>query len=280
MPAISIENLTYYYPGSSLPALKNVNLKIRKGEFTLICGPSGGGKSTLCRCMLGLIPHFYGGKIEGKVNILGFDTREFHPFEIARKVGMVFQNPEDQLVAATVEGDIVFGLENLGLLRGEIKRRVEEALKLLDIGELRDRSPSELSSGQQQKAVIASILAMEPEVLILDEPTSELDPKSAVEILEFLNRLNVERDVTIILTEHRLENAAPYSDRILVVGDGRILHDGSPREILQIEGISEIGVNVPKIVRLGIQLRRGGVELNPLPLTAEEMASAIKEMLK
>lgn len=280
MSAISIENLNYYYPSSEKPALRGVDLEVKKGEFILICGSSGGGKSTLCRCILGLIPHFYGGKMEGQVEVLGMNTHDYYPSEIARKVGMISQNPEDQLIGTSVEGDIAFGLENLGMPRQDIERRVEEVMEILGIHDLRSRPPDELSSGQQQKVAIASILAMRPKILVLDEPTSELDPRSAAEILEFVESINEKEKITIVLTEHRLENTAQYADRIVVISDGKILHDGPPREVLEIEDLLDVGVNIPKVTQLALALRKKGIRLKTLPLNTKEMSSMLMEMFK
>jgi len=280
MAAISVRGLTYIYPSSSEPNLKDVSLEVEKGEFLLVCGPTGGGKSTLCRCILGLIPHFYGGDMLGEVRVLDMDTREYPPSKLAPRVGMIFQNPEDQLVAMSIEEEVAFGPENLGLPREEIRRRVDEAIRFVGIEELRDRSPYELSSGQQQKVAIASILSMHPEILILDEPTSQIDPKSAIDIISLVHRLNRENSMTVVMTEHRLENAAQYADRIVIISDGRVVHNGRPSEVLQLESLTEHGVPVPKIVQLSNRLRGMGVRLDHLPLTVEDAADILGRMLK
>jgi len=280
MTAISVKGLTYTYPNSTEQNLRNVNLEVEQGEFVLVCGPTGGGKSTLCRCILGLIPHFYGGEMLGEVKVLGMDTREFPPSKLAPRVGMIFQNPEDQLVAMSIEEEIAFGPENLGLPREEIRRRVDEALRLVGIEELRNRSPYELSSGQQQKVAIAAILSMHPEILVLDEPTSQIDPRSAIDIISFVHRLNRESGVTVVMTEHRLENAAQHADRIVVIGDGHVLHNGRPSDVLQLDSLIEHGVPVPKIIQLSNRLKRMSVGLDHLPLTVEEAASILGRMLK
>ncbi|HDO42341.1 MAG TPA: ABC transporter ATP-binding protein, partial [Candidatus Bathyarchaeota archaeon] len=208
MAIIEAKGLTYTYPFAEKPAFKNIDLKIEKGEFILLTGPSGCGKTTLCRCLNGLIPHFYGGKLEGELTVAGLKTTEHAIYEIARHVGLVFQNPENQLFALTVEKDVAFGLENLGVPRDEIRRRVDWALKITGIYELKDRAPFELSGGQQQRVAIASVLAMQPEIIVLDEPTSSLDPLSAKNILDVIHRLNKDLGITIILVEHRLDLAS------------------------------------------------------------------------
>jgi len=280
MAAISVRSLSYTYPNSTEPNLRDVNLEVDQGEFVLVCGATGGGKSTLCRCILGLIPHFYGGEMLGEVKVLGMDIRTHPPSKLAPRVGMIFQNPEDQLVAMSIEEEIAFGPENMGLPREEIRKRVDEALRLVGIEELRDRSPYELSSGQQQKVAIAAILSMRPEVLVLDEPTSQIDPKSAVDIISLVHRLNNENNVTVIITEHRLENTAQCADRIVVISDGRVTHNGRPSEVLQLDSLTEHGVSVPKIVQLSNRLKSMGVGLDHLPLTVEDAASLLGRMLK
>ena len=276
---VSIRNLTYFYPGSKKPALKNINLDIYRGEMVLISGASGSGKSTLCKCILGLIPHIYGGHIEGSVNVLGMNVLEHRPCETAKRVGMVFQNPEEQLTCVTVEEDIAFGPLNLGLSRKEVKKRVEEVVKLLGLENLKKRFSDELSSGQQQRVALASILAMEPEILVLDEPTSELDPASAVEFLNWVRYLNIKKKMTIVLTEHRLEHLVPYVDRMFVISNGEIVLQGSVRDVLE-QNVYDYGVNVPKVVKLALELRRRGYSFDKIPLTIEEFMNTIRSIMR
>ncbi len=279
VPVVSVRDLTYYYPRMEAPTLRDVNMTVERGEFFLICGPTGSGKTTLCRCLLGLIPHFFAGRMEGKVSILGMDTLDQPPSRLASRVGIVFQNPEDQLVAMSVEDEIAFGPQNLGLSRDEVKSRVDEAIALVGISELRGSSPYELSSGQQQKVAIASILAMHPEILILDEPTSMIDPKSAAEIIDFIGRLNRERGMTVVIAEHRLENVSQYADKILVTNEGRVLTNGLPQKVLGMEELLQIGVPVPKIIQLANLLRKRGVKLERLPLTVDEAVGLLEGMV-
>jgi len=200
---INIKELTFYYGDADKPALRDVNLDIGDGEFVLVTGPSGCGKSSLCRCFNGLIPHFYGGRIGGSVQVQGLDVMKHATRELATKVGMVFQDPENQLVSTEVEREIAFGLENLAFTRDVIAKRVEESLDTLGISDLRHRPVHELSGGEKQKVVIASVLALHPDILVLDEPTSELDPKGAEEVLSIVQRLNDELGITVILTKGR-----------------------------------------------------------------------------
>jgi len=276
---IEAKGLTYTYPFADKPAFKNIDLRIEKGEFILLTGPSGCGKTTLCRCLNGLIPHFYGGKLEGELTVAGLKTTEHAIYEIARHVGLVFQNPENQLFALTVEKDVAFGLENLGVPRDEIRRRVDWALKITGIYELRDRAPFELSGGQQQRVAIASVLAMQPEIIVLDEPTSSLDPLSAKIILDVIHRLNKDLGITIILVEHRLDLASRYADRVIVMRDGQIVLDGEPRKVFLQRETKLIGVGIPKVVRLYLSLRENGVGLSKVPLSPEEASQLIAEAL-
>lgn len=179
MPIVEVRSLSYTYPGSTKPTLTNVNFSVEEGEFILLTGPSGCGKTTLCRCLNGLIPNSYGGEFNGQVIVDGLVTTEHPVYEIAQHVGLVFQNPENELFCTSVEREVAFGPENLALPREEIRKRVEESLAMVGISHLRDKSPEELSGGEQQKVAIAALLAMKPKILVLDEPTANLDPASA-----------------------------------------------------------------------------------------------------
>jgi energy-coupling factor transporter ATP-binding protein EcfA2 len=269
---IKLSNFTFYYNGAEKPALQDVSLEIQDGEFVLITGPSGGGKSTLCRCLNGLIPHFYGGKLRGQVTMQGLDITNHAPKALATRVGMVFQDPENQLVAKEVEREIAFGLENLGFSRNLMAKRIEESLEALGIAHLRRRTVSELSGGEKQKVIIASVLALHPEVLVLDEPTSELDPRSAEEVLSVLERLNGELGLTIILVEHRLDRVVQYADRLIVIDQGRVMADGGVRNILNTHftELTEIGIGIPSIVKLAHELKKKGFAMDSIPLTVKE----------
>ena len=277
MAVIETRNVTYTYPTLTKPSISNISLRIDKGEFVLISGPSGCGKTTLCRCFNGLIPHFYQGKMEGGITVAGLNVAEHTIHELAKRVGLVFQNPENQLFALSVEKDVAFGLENLGFSREEMRRRVDWALNLTGIYDLRERAPSELSGGQQQRVAIASVLAMQPEVIILDEPTSFLDPLSAKRIFEVIYDLNRKLGITVVLVEHRLDLTAKYASHIVIMDEGKIVLDGEPHEILQSEETRLIGVGVPKATLLYQMLRKDGVKLNDVtPLSSDEMANMLK----
>ena len=281
MALIDIKNLTYTYPGASKPSVYDVTIKIEKGEFVLITGPSGCGMTTLCRCFNGLIPHFYQGEIKGEVTVAGINTFERHTYEMAKHVGLVFQNPENQLFALSVEKDVAFGLENNAVDREEMRKKVDWALNQTGIYEIRERSPHEISGGQQQRVAIASVLAMEPEIIVLDEPTSFLDPLSAQKIFDVIYRLNKEQGITVILVEHRLDLTAKYTDHLILMDQGTIRLEGDPREILNKEETRLIGVGIPKATLLYQLLKKEGFQLGgKIPLSSDELAEQLLEALE
>jgi energy-coupling factor transport system ATP-binding protein len=262
---IEFEHLTYRYPSegpdsAARPVLDDVSLHIERGDFVLVVGPSGAGKSTLLRCLNGLVPHFYGGTIRGRIRVAGRDPIALEPRRMSTTVGFVFQDPESQAVVDVVEDELTFGMENHGLSHSTMRIRVEEVLDQLNIAHLRRRSLSTLSGGELQRVAIASVLTNHPQVLVLDEPTSQLDPQAAEEVLDTLVKLNQDLGLTVILSEHRLERVAQYADQILYVpGPGEPLRMGDPREML-----ADIPL-VPPLVELGKQLG-----WSPLPLTIKE----------
>jgi len=281
MTIIETKNLTYTYPGGTKPSINGVSIKVQKGEFVLITGPSGCGKTTLCRCFNGLIPHFYQGELKGDITVAGMDTTTHETHTMAKSVGLVFQNPENQLFALSVEKDVAFGLENLGMTREEMRERVDWALKLTNIHDLRERSPHEVSGGQQQRVAIASVLAMQPEIIVLDEPTSFLDPLSAEKIFEVIHELNKELGITVVLVEHRLDLTAKYADHIIIMDEGKVCFDGDPREILSNEETRLIGVGIPKATLLYHILKKDCVNLGDVtPLSSEELAKLLQEAFK
>lgn len=281
MAIIETKNLTYTYPGGTKPSISDISLKVEKGEFVLITGPSGCGKTTLCRCFNGLIPHFYQGELKGEITVAEMDPTKHQTHEMAKSVGLVFQNPENQLFALSIEKDVAFGLENLGIPREEIRERVDWALKQTGIYDLRERSPHEVSGGQQQRVAIAAVLAMQPEIIVLDEPTSFLDPLSAEKIFEVIRELNKKLGITVVLVEHRLDLTAKYADHIIIMDEGKVCFDGNPREILNTEETRLIGVGIPKATLLYQMLRKEGITLsNVTPLSSEELATLLLEALK
>ena len=280
MAVIETRGLTYTYPGTTRPSIEDVSISIETGEFVILTGPSGCGKTTLCRCFNGLIPHFYQGKLEGDLVVASLRVEEHPIYELAKHVGLVFQNPENQLFALSVEKDVAFGLENLGMPRDEIKERVDWALRMTGIEDLRERAPHELSGGQQQRVAIACVLAMQPEVMVLDEPTSFLDPLSAQKIFEVIHDLNKKLGITVVLVEHRLDLASKYANHVIVMNERKIALDGEPREVFNSERARMIGVGIPKATRLYQVLKESGVHLNRVPVTSEEASQLLREVLK
>jgi energy-coupling factor transporter ATPase len=277
---IETKDLTYTYPGATKPSITEVFLTIEKGDFVILTGPSGCGKTTLCRCFNGLIPHFYNGNLEGEILVAGLKVNNQKIHQIARHVGLVFQNPENQLFALSVEKDVAFGLENFAMPRDEMRKRVDWALQMAGISDLSERPPHELSGGQQQRVAIASVLAMQPEIMILDEPTSFLDPVGAQKIFEVINELNKKLDITIILVEHRMDLASKYANRVIVMDEGKVVLNGEPRKIFNSEQARLIGVGIPKATRLYRHLKTHGINLERVPVTPQETAHILREALK
>lgn len=213
-PILEFQDVSYWYPDTDKPAIADINLKVRGGEFLLITGSSGSGKSTLCRCINGVVPRFTGGKFEGSVIVNGTNTTHNPISEVAKNAGLVFQDPENQIVMNTVENEIAFGLENLQFPPSIIEERINEILEYAGISHLMDRKTTELSGGEKQKVVIASILAMQPKIIVLDEPLSQLDLEGVNWVLQLLRRLNKELGITVIIAEHRLQRISEFVDRI------------------------------------------------------------------
>jgi len=274
LPAIEAKKLSFTYAGAEKPSMEDVNLSIEKGDFVILTGPSGCGKTTLCRCLNGLIPNFYSGELKGELLVDGLNVDGRSTAELATHVGFVFQNPENQLFSLSVERDVAFGLENLGVAKEEAIERVNWAMKATGIFDLRTKAPYELSGGQQQRAAIAGVLAMRPSVLVLDEPTSFLDPKSAEEIVEIISKLNRELQLTTLLVEHRLDVVSRYANRVVVMDNGKIALDGTPREVYNDEA-RLIGIGLPKVTLLFHLLRKDGFDVNN-PITVEEASVELK----
>jgi len=278
---VEAKDLTYTYPNAEKPALDDVSFEIQKGEFVILTGPSGCGKTSLCRCLNGLIPHFYQGELKGKIVVNGLNVVDHPIHELAMCVGLVFQNPENQLFALSVEKDVAFGLENLGIPRKEMRERVNWAMETAGIMDLAERAPHELSGGQQQRVAIASIMAMNPEILVLDEPTSFLDPVGAKKIFGVISKLNESLDVTVILIEHRLDLVARYANHVVVMDAGKIILDGEPREVLNSEKTRMLGVGIPKVTRLFQLLEeQKALHSKKVPIIAEEMGELVRGALK
>jgi energy-coupling factor transport system ATP-binding protein len=229
---ISVRDLTYSYGGGKRPALTRVGLEVAPGELVVVAGASGSGKSTLLRAVSGLVPHFHGGTFGGRVVVAGMDTREHGPGELAAAVGTLFQDPETQVVLGTPRSELAFPLENRGEAAGAVARGVEEAALALGIAPLLDRSTSELSGGELQRVALGAALAGQPAVVVLDEPTSQLDPVAGDELIALLRRLNEDFGTTILLAEHRLERCLAAADRVVVLQQGRVACDAPPADFL------------------------------------------------
>lgn len=266
---ITFEHVSVTYPKAVRPALSDVNLELPGGAFALVVGPSGAGKSTLLRCINGLVPHFSGGVVEGQITVDGLDPIVATPQVMSRHVGFVFQDPEAQFVVDLVEAEVAFALENAALPRQEMHVRVEQVLDLLDLTALRHRRLETLSGGERQRVAIAAALALRPRIMVLDEPTSQLDPRSADDVLQSLVRLNADLGLTIVLVEHRLERVLQYADTLVhVPADGEDVSMGTPRQMLSSLSLA------PPLVTLGKALG-----WSPLPLTIEEGLAFSLQML-
>ena len=271
---IRVESFTYTYPDKNSPALHEIDLQIPAGQFCGIIGPNGAGKSTLCYTLTGFIPHFYRGTCKGRVVVAGAELSKTPLSALAGEVGLVFQNPFNQITGSryTVREEIGYGLENLAVPREEMIARVEEALEQAGLTGLGDRSPYTLSGGQQQRLAIASIIVMHPKVLVLDEPTSQLDPIGTKEVFSTLHELVDGRDICVVLTGHKLEWLASFADRIILLDKGRIVDDGSPHDVLTSDLIEELGVQPTRYTRAA-RIARDHRETpirRELPVTMEE----------
>ena len=272
MSVFKVENLTYYYPEAKKPALQNINVTIEEGEFLLVTGGSGCGKSSLARALAGLIPDFYGGTIGGAVFFRGQDIRAMNRRAMARQVGIVFQDPEKQLVMTGVEAEIAFGLENLGLAQQEMFRRVAEVMNFLGLNSFKAEVTANLSGGQKQKLALGSVLAMQPNTLILDEPTSQLDPVAAEDLFNLIKRLNEELNLTIVLIEQRLERCFHLADRVLVMDSGKIIKAGTAGEVAS----WQVKEGLPFVPRVAAFFAHAGFA--DIPLTVKEGRKKLNEV--
>lgn len=280
---IETKNLSFIYREEDMESgeikeekvLKDINIEIKKGSFTAVLGHNGSGKSTLAK-------HFNAILLPsgGKVYVKGMDTAdENNIFNIRQSAGMVFQNPDNQMVAALVEDEVAFAPENLGVEPKEIRRRVDECLEIVNMTKYARSSPSKLSGGQKQRVAIASVLAMNPEILILDEPTAMLDPKGRSEVIKTIKMLNEEKDITVVLITHYMDEAA-QADRTVVIDDGEIMLDGTPKEVFKnVEKLKSLGLDVPQVTELAYELRKMGIEISDDVLTVDECFDEIIRIL-
>ncbi|MHA1272717.1 MAG: energy-coupling factor ABC transporter ATP-binding protein [Promethearchaeota archaeon] len=277
MILIDFHNFYFRYKKNEEYALANINLKIKDNKFILLCGETGSGKTTLIRCMNGLIPQFYAGFYKGSVNVCGKDTVETPIADLSTDVGIVFQNPENQLISMNVEHEIAFGLENIGIPREQIAEKIKEVAKITNISHLLEKAPFELSGGEQQRVAIASILALEPKVLVLDEPTAQLDPYTAQEIIRLIKEIQQKKKITVIISEHRLDLVMSYADEIILIKDGKILEHDSKENVTYGNNFKELYINHPFIYNVFEKLRKEGLEFDKIPLTIKEAINFIKD---
>ena len=279
MGYFKIENVNYKYPLEEKQALKNINIEIKKGEFWAVIGKNGSGKTTFCNMLRRFVPDFYKGELTGKITLEDKELKDYSQKELVQKIGFVFQNPFTQIsgVKDTVFEEIAYGLENLGLDKEEIISRVEKILKLLEIEKLRDRNPYDLSGGQKQRVALASIIAMDPDILVIDEPTSQLDPKGTEDIFKIIN-LMANEGKTIILVEHKLELIAEYAQNILVLDEGEIILSGKAEEVLNNKILLEKEIGMTQYSILAYELEKARkVELEEIPITKEKTVELLKK---
>ena len=279
MGYFKIENVNYKYPLEEKQALKNINIEIKKGEFWAVIGKNGSGKTTFCNMLRRFVPDFYKGELTGKITLEDKELKDYSQKELVQKIGFVFQNPFTQIsgVKDTVFEEIAYGLENLGLEKEEIISKVEKILKMLEIEKLRDRNPYDLSGGQKQRVALASIIAMDPDILVIDEPTSQLDPKGTEDIFKIIN-LMANEGKTIILVEHKLELIAEYAQNILALDEGEIILSGKAEEVLNNKILLEKEIGMTQYSILAYELEKSGkVEFEEIPITKEKTVELLKK---
>jgi len=273
MAIVDLINVTYKYPLMDVPVLKNVTLQVQEGEFLAIIGPNGAGKSTLCYAISGFIPHFFKGELEGTVEVAGVKSKDSSLSEWVLKVGLAFQNPFNQMTGAkfTVFDEIAFGLENMGVPQTEMKSRVDDAMAMTGISHLAKRSPYSLSGGQQQRVALTSILVMQPSVLVLDEPTSQLDPIGTREVFGVIREMS-KRGMTVIMVEHKMEWIATFADRLVALYDGEIILEGTPSEVLTSPQLASKGFGLSRYTLAAQAALDKGLwpKKRPFPITLDE----------
>ena len=278
MAFINLQNVTYKYPLTKEPVLQNLSLQIQEGEFVSVIGPNGAGKSTLCYALAGFVPHFFKGEISGEIEVDGKLSSKSTLDTWVLNVGLAFQNPFNQISGAkyTVFEEIAFGLENIGVPRNEMKKRVEDAMSLTGISELADRSPYSLSGGQQQRVALTSILVMRPRLLVLDEPTSQMDPIGTREVFGVVRKM-AEEGMTVVMVEHKVEWIAEFADRVIALKEGQILLEGTPSEVLTSDVLIENGFGVSRYTSVAREAKKQGVwKKNNLPVTLDEAVEGFK----
>ena len=281
MAYIDIKNVTYTYPLVKEPCIKNISITVEKGKFYAIVGANGSGKTTLCNIIRGFIPGFYQGEMQGTIELEGKPLDDYTLGELTSKIGYVFQNPFNQITGArdNVYEEIAYGLENLGVDVETIRKKVEEVMDLTNTAYLADKNPFELSGGQQQRVAFASVLALEPDIFVIDEPTSQLDPKETERIFDIIDKVK-KMGKTIILVEHKIELIAEYADNIIALEDGRVAKCGEKHEVLSDLSLIEKGIDLPQTVLLADELRKMGIPIKEKLITKQEMIWQLKQMME
>ena len=276
--AVELKNVSFKYATAKENTIRNASFKIKEGEFCALIGANGSGKTTICNLIRGFAPHFYTGDIEGELEIFGEKITEESLKMLSKEVGFVFQNPFVQISGSTetVFAEVAFGLENLGTPLDVINKRVNETLKLTGIDHLRDKNPTELSGGQKQRVALASILAMEPKIFVIDEPTSQLDPQGTEDIFEIIKLLK-SQGKTIILVEHKIELVAEYADHIIVLDKGEVVMDGTSQEIFTDSKLLTHCVQLPCYANVGLMLQRNGIEVPMIPIRKSEAVNCFRK---
>lgn len=278
---IELRDVTYSYPLTKEPSIKNLNCKLEKGKFYGVIGRNGSGKTTLCSLLRGFAPSFYKGDLQGQVLIEGRPTVDHGPGELSLKIGYVFQNPFNQIsgVKDTVFEEVAFGLENFGVDVDEIERRVLDVMELTKISHIAEKNPFELSGGQQQRVALASIIVLKPDILVIDEPTSQLDPEGTESVFEIIDALKKEKK-TVILVEHKIDLIAEFADDIMVFDGGELIRFGPKQDILSDVTLLEHGVQLPQMAILGSELIKQGVKLDYIPITEQQAQEVIGKALR
>ncbi len=278
MAKIELRDVSYRYPLTKHYALKNINFEFQTNKFYGIIGENGGGKTTLCNLIRGLIPHFYKGKLKGDVIVDGVDIRDWDMGELSARIGYVFQNPFTQIsgIKTTVFEEVALGLENLGVPKDEIIDRVTDVCKLLEIEDLIEKNPNELSGGQRQRVAFASIISMDSEMLVIDEPTSQLDPSGTEKVFRIIETLK-KANKTIILVEHKVDLIAAYCDEIIVMFEGKIVYSGSTYDVLSNPEIMAHGAMIPQSAIFGNEMEIAGKSLGSIPITVNEAVKLVNQ---
>lgn len=279
-PDILLEDVSFVYQGSEQPALDGINLRVEPGEIVMLSGPAGAGKTTLCQMLNGLVPHFFRGSMNGTVAIQGNNTAKHTIAFLSHQVGLLFQDPSSQLIAPTVDEEIAFGAENYGVPREEIFERVDRFRKLVRLDQYAESSPHRLSGGEQQACGIAAVMAMDPDIYVLDEPTSNLDPLGSQRVLDLITQMVREEKKTMLIVEHKMEEMLPIVDRLIILNEGKIILEGTPRELLHnVQTMEQIGLKPPQVALLASRIDSNRLG-SDLPLTLDEGVTAFKSILK